>query len=157
MMLLQIFHFEDGFSFSDSSIISSTAFFELSHRSLLNGFFNDVLKDDKVLDRFGRLVGCVLVVSESSPSLLNVKPFVFRLACSSSKVRVVRSGLSDLDGSCFLHDVHMHQKMRIKIIPNSVAITERVATSESCKHINPNAIRKDTKLLSRKHPHKTWF
>ena len=132
-----------------SSIDSSTSFFELSRRSFLNGTFKEVLKDDKVLDRrVGGRLRCVSVVSDSS--LLNLNPFSFCLTWSSSKVRVVRFGSSAWDGSWFLHDVHMDQKVRIKIIPHSIAMTERVAMPESCKHINPNAIRKDTMLLLRK-------
>ena len=118
----------------------------ISRQSFSKGTFKAVVKDDKVLNqRFGRLVGCGLV---SESSLLNLKPFSFRFAWSSSKVKIVRLGWSASRGSSFLrvHDVHMHQKERIKIIPHSVAITERVATPEPCKHINPNATRKDTIL-----------
>ena len=126
--------------------------FELSRRSFLNGALKVVLRDRNTR----RLLGFDLVLSESS--LVNLKPFSFRLARSSSKVRIVCWGSSASDGSCFLHDVHMHQKVRIEIIPHSVAIRERLATLESCKHINPNAIRKYTMLLPRKKTsHKTMI
>ena len=126
--------------------------FALSRRSFLNGVLKVVLRDWNT----GRLLDCDLVVSESS--LENLNPFSFRLARSSSKVRIVCWGLSASDGSWFLHDVHMQQKVRIEITPHNVAITERLATLESCKHIKPNAIRKYTMLLSRKKHHiRQWF
>ena len=124
---------------------SSAAFFEFPRRNFLNGAFKVVFKDSSD----GRLEGFDLVVSESA--LENLKPFC--LAWSSSKVRIVRLVSSASDGSWFFHDVHMHQTVSIMIIPHSVAITERVATFESCKHVNPNAIKKDTTLLSRKNIH----
>lgn len=118
--------------------------FQVSRRNFLSGSFKAVFKDDKVVDRrAGRGI-----VSELS--LVNLNPFGLSLAWSSSKVRIVRLGLSTLIGSCFLHDVHMHQTMRIKITPHNVTITERVRTPESCKHMNPKAIRKNT-MLSQKH------
>ena len=61
--------------------------------------FKAVVRDDRILDRrFGRLAGC---------------GFTFEFV-----------GI----GSWFPRGVHTHQKVRIKIIPPSVAITERVAT-----------------------------
>ena len=151
-----------SFPISSSSIDSSTAVIEVSRRIFLRGLgsFKVGAKDDKVIDRraAGRSVtvgGCGLVVSDSEFSLVNLNPFC--LACSSSKVRVVvRLGPSASDDSGSLHDVHTHQAVRIKITPHNVAIIERVGMPEPCKHMNPNAKRKHT-MLSRKHPHKTWF
>ena len=145
-----------SFFTTSKSIDSSTAIFDVPRRNFSSGSFKVVVQDDHlVIDRSARRLMVFGLVSESwQSSLVNSKPLDFCLAWSSSKVRVVRLGLSALDGSCFLHDVHIHQTVRIKITPHNVPIIERVGTPEFCKHMNPNAIRKDI-MLSRKH--ETWF
>ena len=133
-----------GDDFAFSSIDTSTAVFEVSRRNILSGAFKVVEKDDKVERRAGRLAGF------DSVALLNVKPFRFIFARSSSKDRVVRSGVAALGGSGLSHDVQMHQTVSKKSTPLTNPTTERVETPELCKHMNQNAVRKNTMLLRKR-------